>query len=429
MRFLSILIFFPILLLALASPAEAKKPKKISFKKAIASENSLKNEPRIPVEAPKHLYIQPVNKEQACKIVTTQDQLDRKNFRVYWDGECKDGYAFGLGRDIAISDSHHFEELTIYAERGDNSNAPSVGYDFVNNSVTYAVNGSQYPASKAITEIIKDDFEGFFIVYSATKTDENGQSEGTIYSPLRTQKFLTLADNRIFYQITDDTASPSTDPNSIKIQYQIKDQKTGSEVGVGIAGFGNGVVRHYQVVDEGIKDIVLPEKYLEHAGNIEKSIISATDDVIQSVETARELERQYLYKKCNETNKIQGLDDTKVNKICNWRDKFKEPFQAALKAHASELEQMKSAAISLAQQQQVQAQLSAQQQLIQQQISQQSVQKNLDDLRRSNESLRNNNTQIFNSIMGQSVPQVAPLNHPNDNTISCISVGRVTNCR
>jgi len=429
MKSFVVLLFSPILFLSLASTAEAKKPKKISFKKAIASESSLKSEPRTPFVVPKRLYTQPVNKEQECKIVTSQDQLDHKNFRAYWDGECRDGYAFGFGRDIAISDSHHYEELTIYAEHGDNSYAPSVGYDFVNNSVTYAINGSQHPALKAVTEIIKDDFEGFSITYLARKIDENGEGESIVYSPLRTQKILSLADQNIFYQITNDTASPSIDPNSIKIQYQVMNAKTGSEVGVGIVAFGNGAVRHYQIGDGDIKDIVLPKEYLEHAENIEKTIISATDDVIQSVEAARELERQYLYKVCKETNKIQRLDDTEATKICNWRDEFKEPFQAALKAHTLELERRKSAAISLAQQQQVQAQLVAQQQLIQQQMSQQSVQRSLDELRRRNESLRNNNTQVFNSIIGQSAPQVAPLNLPSDNRITCISVGRVTNCQ
>ena len=429
MKLFATLALAPVLFLSIGSTAEAKKPKSLSYKKAIAFEESLKKEAVLPIETPKRLYTQPINKDQECKIVTTQDQLDRRNFRAYWDGECKGGYAFGFGRDIAISDTHHTEEITVYAENGDNSNAPSVNYDFVTNTVSYAIMGSRYPASKRFTEIITDDFHGFSIVYTAARVGENGKVETIFSSPLKTEKYLHLIDHNVNYQITNNTASPSVDPAFVKFHYQTKDARTGAEFGVGIAGYGNGMVRHYQIADEDLKEIVLPKEYLEHAAEIEKAIIRAEGDVIQSVEAARELERRYLYKACNGPYAIRGLDDSKATKVCTWRDKFKEPFQIALAKHASELEQMKSTAVSLGQQQQVQAQLAAQQQLLQQQISQQSVQRSLDSLRRSTESLRNNNTQMFNSIMSQPMPQVAPLNLPNDNRVSCISVGRVTNCQ
>lgn len=39
------------------------------------------------------IYNQPVNKNEGCKLPITAEQLQRRNFKQYWDGECKNGYA------------------------------------------------------------------------------------------------------------------------------------------------------------------------------------------------------------------------------------------------------------------------------------------------------------------------------------------------
>lgn len=52
--------------------------------------------------APPQEWIQPVNKKEACKIFS-QDHAagDGISPNVIWDGACKDGYAFGLGREFS----------------------------------------------------------------------------------------------------------------------------------------------------------------------------------------------------------------------------------------------------------------------------------------------------------------------------------------
>jgi hypothetical protein len=100
---------------------QAPTARALNYEEATAFERGLKSS--VPAELsrqrPTH-FVQPANKKENCKLPTTQDQIDRRNFRAYWDGQCKDGYAFGLGRDIAISDTHHTEEITIHNGTGDN---------------------------------------------------------------------------------------------------------------------------------------------------------------------------------------------------------------------------------------------------------------------------------------------------------------------
>jgi len=108
----------------------------ISYEEAAVFEKS-SYVPASRANAPEVIYNQPVNKKEDCKLPTTTNQLQRRNFKQYWDGGCRNGYAYGLGRDISVSDTHHLEEITIYNGLGETSNRTVVAYDFIDNKVFY----------------------------------------------------------------------------------------------------------------------------------------------------------------------------------------------------------------------------------------------------------------------------------------------------
>ncbi len=55
---------------------------------------------------PQVKWIQPNNKKEDCKIYVgvnpEDDKTTKSGYSLYWDGECKKGYASGLGREIEI---------------------------------------------------------------------------------------------------------------------------------------------------------------------------------------------------------------------------------------------------------------------------------------------------------------------------------------
>lgn len=116
---------------------------KVSMAEVVAFENQIITAKRsqLAPPPPEKLYTQPVNKTEPCKLPTSKEQLERKNSRSYWDGDCKDGYAYGLGRDIALSDTHHVEEITIYNGDGDSNGQPWRVIDYVQNRGAYGVRG------------------------------------------------------------------------------------------------------------------------------------------------------------------------------------------------------------------------------------------------------------------------------------------------
>lgn len=96
--------------LTLLLTACATGPRKVSMAEAMVPGNQLLStttKKQLAPLQPEKLYTQPVNKTEPCKLPTDKSQLERNNFRAYWDGTCKNGYAYGLGRDIALSDTHH----------------------------------------------------------------------------------------------------------------------------------------------------------------------------------------------------------------------------------------------------------------------------------------------------------------------------------
>ena len=148
-----------------------------------------------------HLYTQPLNKSVPCKLPTSQGQLDRNNFRAYWDGDCKGGFAYGLGRDIAISDTHHVEEITIYEDNGKASSA--VHYDFVEQFVGYSSDEYDGSQIRLVEQYINNEGEDFNIMYRQGESLKNGNSYRTVWSPFGIYtKQYSIIDNVVYEYVS-----------------------------------------------------------------------------------------------------------------------------------------------------------------------------------------------------------------------------------
>lgn len=377
------------------------------------------------------LYVQPVNKNIPCKLPTTQEQQERGNFRAYWDGQCKDGFAFGLGRDIAISDTHHSEEITVHNGSGDNTSSPSVIYDFVNNRVQYVTPGEKYPAGSWFLEDIKNAASGFFISYSIGTTDESGKVKSVTYSPLRPERMFINDYRNVTYRFVDSSQMPAVDVSTIAFRAETLDPQSGTPGGVVIVRFANGQVRHLKLGGAAPEDVVLPPEYLNTLNEKLQATQNALPAAQVQIERARQMEREYLYMACNGKHSIVGLDDATATKICNWRGQFKEPFEKALSKYAQDMEQLKQRAEVAKQQLLAQQQLDVQQRQLQQQQLQQGLQQFANTLAQFGNQMQNTGQQMLNNAMSQPAPQVnfAPFTPSGSNHVSCVNAGSVTNCR
>lgn len=396
----------------------------MSYEEAAAFENSLLARGRQPIEPLELIFTQPVNKTEPCKLPTTKDQLDRRNFRAYWDGDCKNGFAYGLGRDIAISDTHHVEEITIHNGNGEfNANKPWVMYDFVNNTTAHGVRGEKYPATSGLNQIIKNDPANFSTNFAFGLTDESGNQLILWTSPFDPRKFYTNGQGSVQYRLTDFSDVPAASNQASKA-IEILDGKTGTAGGVRIVQFRSGTVEHQKIGPGGqiVERAAIPQEYVNHL----LSKVAETQESIgianASVQKAQQMEREYLYMACNGRHTIKGLDNATATKICTWRNQFKEPYEKALAHYQQQMEQQRQQAAlqeqQLAQQRMYQAQL-AQQQAIANQQAWQSI----------NNTLQNTANQInqqTQSLMNFQVPQVQPISPPGRDRVICNTLSNGT---
>lgn len=414
-----------------ASTQYGPKLRAIDYEEASAFERMLQAKVIPNPQRPQLLYTQPVNKKEPCKLPTTQDQLERGNFRAYWDGQCKDGYAFGLGRDIAISDTHHVEEITVHSGTGDNANSPGVGYDFVNNKVHYVSPGERYPAASWFLEDIQNTGNGFFVSYALGATDESGKTKVMWYSPLRPDRIFTNDHRNVAYKFTDNSGMPVVDASTIAFLAETLDSQTRTPGGVAIVRHGNGQVRHLKLGGASPEDVALPAEYVNSLNEKLKSIQNALPAAQGQIERARQMEREYLYMACNGKHTIDGLDNETATKICNWRSQFKEPFEKSLSKYTQDMEQLKQRAEAAQQQRLAQQQIDVQQRQLQQQQLQQGLQQFANALGQFGQQMQYSGQQMLNSAMSQPAPQVnfAPFTPLGGNQVRCVNAGSVTNCR
>ena len=412
------------------------KQKTISYDEAAAFERSLLAHELIPSE-PVKLYTQPVNKKIPCKLPTSQDQLERPNFRAYWDGDCKNGFAFGLGRDIAISDTHHIEEITIHNENGDDWSQPRVTYDYVNSNMAYAVGGSRFPAETRHAETMVNSADGFNEYHTLSVIDESGNAFVAQTSEFHTPRIYlnTRADHSIAFRFSDYSSAPTINPNAVTFTAEILDPKTNTLGGVAIVRHANGSVRHLLVVNRKLEPTMLPSDYIDHLADKYQEVKNATDQANTVLQQAQQIEREYLFKACNGKSRITGLDKKIYTKICTWRDQFKEPYAAALSNYQRQQESMRQQATYAEQQRQIQQQQESmrqqavyieQQRQIQQQQQQQDqqLQQNLQQLQQSSQQLLQNSQQTLERVNNWQAPIIAP----SKNRVTCNTIGSIVTC-
>lgn len=355
-------------------------------------------------------YVQPVNKSVPCKIPATQDQLDRKNFRSYWDGDCKSGFAFGLGREISLSDNHHSEEITTYEDDG-MPIGPGVIYDFVHKNVSYGSRNENSEVVIGLTERILDEIGNFRIEYMIRQKDKGGSDKAIQWSAFHPVTVFINANENVVYKFDIQSVATSLE-TPIHLIQTIKRPPDPKPIGYTIAKYANGHVRHLKASNGEL--VFLPDEYVLMLMAKFNEVSGTYQKGIRMREQAKVLEREYLHLACNGTYEVPGVEKGIANKICTWRDQFKEPFERAQKKYNDWLDKNLERLKAEARSQQEQQRLYQEQQRIRQQQEQQAwdaFNRGLDSFGESMDSIMRN------------TPRTTYTNCTNNygNTVSCTS--------
>jgi len=258
------------------------------------------------------IWIQPANKTESCKVSIDYDEesgnftLD-SNFKMYWDGECKNGYANGLGRMFFKGTLIDSKVLAIYHGKEETPQ------EFVR---TYDLSGTTK----------KGDFENGYYVKRVI-TDNNVEFNVTFQSGRLSP--MPHLDIDIFTAWS--YSSPFSDAKNYRKNYSTFSYNffegrpnwkfiftmTDSEnqaVGYGVGEGKDGRTRHVEY--PGLRKVSLPKSYLSRVSQIHLEIKEAVNKANYAAKKADKAIKQYTDKICKKSVSVNFIDNNEYKKIC-----------------------------------------------------------------------------------------------------------------
>ena len=265
-------------------------------------------------------WVQPSNKKEACKIFfatqlspgDTPPWNNKKN-RYYWDGECKSGYAIGIGREFEEVDGGLRSALADYKEV---HKEPSyyLDTDYDRNTVTFR--SKRAPLFAALTYSLRDEQSKKIVLVGFELTD--------------------FEENKVFLQHTiaggDDVHYAMTLPN--KNRYMVLRNSNpinsryivapllanGDKTGYGILATDNGInkqVRNlYYSTATDFEDVVISASYRARLIEIDTAITKKIDATSGLLEESYAAISKYKRKICKGEVKVSYVDNEIYGRIC-----------------------------------------------------------------------------------------------------------------
>jgi hypothetical protein len=259
-------------------------------------------------------YIQPNNKKEPCKIYMGYSGNDKyfeeDSWKVFWDGQCKNGFAHGLGREIEKADMVDKWQIAIYKK------GKAKGYliqkDILNNVLYEGIydNNILYSVQTNIKEKL-DDIE----VITVAGKSSNQNRLVSISSPFWNGTYRYLKEYPNFRYVYVDYRNNDMATN-VKTEFFLSD-KNGDKNGWAIAELTKqGLITGKFKNNKFIK-FKLPQIYNDKANDIIKEISKAQQKAYHAQEKAQLVKKQYKRKICKKKIKVSFMDNDEYKKICS----------------------------------------------------------------------------------------------------------------
>ena len=308
-------------------------------------------------------WVQPKNKKESCKVYvgySDNKPTSDDSYKLFWDGECKDGYAYGLGREIIKANLEDVWQIGIY-ERG-----MAKGGFVLNDNLHTILNEGEANYEGSLYSIIRRVFEknGDIMVGYESGTYGNKDmpslivrnspfwNQTQVYSKAYPNFKYEFADFRNNNEAQYDTQFALHNNKNLKHGWAIEKMKGSTDYLKG--EYVNGV---------GTK-VNLPNEYITKANNIVDEIKQASDKAYEAQAQAQLVKKQYLRKICRESVKVDFMDNEEYKEICD--DKAEKELLAKVDAKLQKITQEKIAKLE---QQRFSAQQQKEEQYRQQQLA------------------------------------------------------------
>lgn len=354
---------------------------------------------------PKYKFIQPWNKKGACKIAVPDGDADPtrdSSYKIFWDGECKDGYAYGLGREIEKGNMKDAWQIGVY-EKG-MATGYLVGKDLLHGLLAEGeanYYGSSYLVRRYVSEINGD----IDISYVTGRNGELFEPELAVRtSPFwnNTAEYHKKYPNfdYLYVDLRNNNLSP------IEFNFQLVNDKN-ERHGWGFEKRKNGPLAKGEYIHNRFSLSRLPDEYMTKAADIIKEIEKAKNNALDAQRNAQLVKKQYLKKICKGSVKVSFMDNSEYKEICEDKDELQlqakiENKLANLQREKAAMQQKETQQAQNEQYRQQQAYQQKQLELQRQQLEQQKkqyqdeqIQRSLDSLGRSADNMYKQNMQYL----------------------------------
>ncbi|MDX9900796.1 MAG: hypothetical protein RBT22_04770 [Aliarcobacter sp.] len=341
-------------------------------------------------------WIQAVNKKEPCKLFIgynpNDDRTLKDGYKIFWDGECKNGYAYGLGREFERGFLTNFDAIALYSGVEKEPEYFIQKNNLSNITMEGDINNGNYVKTN-----IKDDGLNFDIIY------QYGHFRVSP-SDIETSKIINQFEDDIYYikkynNFHYGIGVLSSDEFLLRYNFYINDEKTNQINGFTFSiGKDNNRYSREFVNGQLIRYVELPQSYLNHLSNVHIEIENAGQIALDAQKKALMVKQQYKDTICKDSIKVDFIDNNEYKAICNENEKLTQ-LKAKMDAKLAQIEQQKQ--VKRQQQRLIQAQ---QAQVVAQQRantnqSLQNLSNTLDSINRNNQMQQLNNNLMMNNLM------------------------------
>lgn len=276
-------------------------------------------------------WIQPANKNISCKIYSDfyigTDPISTKN-KVFWDGDCKNGYAYGMGREFVKGEMIDQESLAEYT-----GGMIRPTYYLTMDKLNHFLTIGDADSGMFITKELRNNEYGTYIESKTYNIDF--QNTGAVY----TMSEVTYAPKTIIF----DVGTSMNNPNYTLISYSrnpyIKSEFNDISYHFTIKALTNN---RFSTINSLTRDAVsLPRPYLE---NVEKLVPKMAMEIKASkanIEFSESKIRYYKSLICNSSKGVSFMNNSEYYDICHsdYFAKYEKSIAASREAFQQQEEQ------------------------------------------------------------------------------------------
>ena len=261
-------------------------------------------------------WIQAANKTKPCKLFVgynpNNDRTLKDGYKIFWDGKCKNGYAYGLGREMERGFLTSLDAIAVYSGERKEPKYFIQKNNLSHISIEGDINNGNYVVTTINDDGLKFNIQYRFGHFANKPTDISLFIFGSPFSD--TRRYLKIYPN--FAYLIDDNSN--NEFSATKFIFRIVNNKTMQENGFGFA-IGKNNVRYSGEIKNGhlVRRVYLPQNYLNYLVSVFNEIRNAAKIALNAQRKALMVKEQYKKNICKDSVKINFIDNKEYKAICN----------------------------------------------------------------------------------------------------------------